>query len=101
VIVLFCSGATTTGSQTCAGGAAGKLYPARMRTTGMAWANGVGRLGAVAAPVLAGYLLSIGLPPRHIFLSACDFAVVAAAACWLLRFRGMQAVPVIAEVGRS
>jgi hypothetical protein len=40
--------------------------------------------------VLGGWLLSIGLPPTQIFLCACAFAVVAAAATGLLHFRGSR-----------
>ena len=87
VVVIFLSGMTIIGSQTGANAACGKLYPARMRTSGLGWALGIGRLGGIAAPALGGYLLSIGLPPRHIFLSACGFALVAAVATALLGLR--------------
>jgi AAHS family 4-hydroxybenzoate transporter-like MFS transporter len=86
--VAFLAGATITGSQTGANGTCGKLYPARMRTSGLGWALGIGRLGAVVAPLLGGYLLSLGLPPTQIFLSACVFALIAAGATAGLAFRG-------------
>jgi len=41
--------------------------------------------------VLGGWLLSIGLPPRQIFLSACGFALIAAVATALLALRGVRA----------
>jgi MFS transporter, AAHS family, 4-hydroxybenzoate transporter len=91
VAVIFFSGMTTTGSQTGANGTCGKLYPARMRTTGLGWALGVGRLGGIAAPPLGGYLLIIGMQPRSIFLSACGFAVIAAIATALLALRAPRA----------
>jgi AAHS family 4-hydroxybenzoate transporter-like MFS transporter len=84
---IFFAGMTIIGSQTGANASAGKLYPARMRTSGIGWALGVGRLGGIAAPALGGYLLSIGLPPREIFLCACGFALIAAIASALLVFR--------------
>lgn len=86
--MTFLAGMTIIGSQTGANATCGKLYPARMRTSGLGWALGVGRLGGIAAPVLGGYLLTLGLPPTEIFLCACAFAVVAAAATALLHFRG-------------
>jgi AAHS family 4-hydroxybenzoate transporter-like MFS transporter len=92
---IFLAGMTIVGSQTGANGSAVKLYPARMRTSGIGWALGIGRLGGIAAPVLGGYLLSIGLPPREIFLSACGFALIAAVATALLVLRGGRA-PVLA-----
>jgi len=86
--MTFLAGMTIIGSQTGANATCGKLYPARMRTSGLGWALGIGRLGGIAAPVLGGYLLSLGMPPTQIFLSACGFAVIAAAATALLHFRG-------------
>jgi nitrate/nitrite transporter NarK len=62
-----------------------------MRTSGLGWALGIGRLGGIVAPVLGGYLLSLGMPPTRIFLIACVFAVVAAAATGLLALRGSPA----------
>ena len=91
--VIFLSGMTIIGSQTGANATCGKLYPARMRTSGLGWALGIGRLGGIAAPALGGYLLSVGMPPRHIFLSACLFAVIAAVATGLLGLRGVRAEP--------
>ncbi len=93
VAVIFLSGMTIIGSQTGANAACGALYPARMRTSGLGWALGIGRLGGIAAPALGGYLLAHGLPPRQIFLSACAFAVVAAVATALLALRGTRAGP--------
>ena len=93
LLVTFLAGMTIIGSQTGANGTCGKLYPARMRTSGLGWALGIGRLGGIAAPVLGGYFLSLGLAPPHIFLSACVFALIAAAATALLAFRGSH-VPV-------
>jgi len=85
---IFFAGMTIVGSQTGANGACGKLYPARMRASGLGWALGIGRLGGIAGPALGGYLLALGLRPPTIFLSACGFMLVAAVATALLRFRG-------------
>lgn len=90
LIMSFLAGMTIIGSQTGANGTCGKLYPARMRTSGLGWALGIGRLGGIAAPVLGGYLLAAGLAPTQIFLSACLFALIAAVATALLAFRGSR-----------
>jgi fucose permease len=90
-VVIFFSGMTIIGSQTGANAACGKLYPARMRTSGLGWALGIGRLGGIAAPILGGFLLRSGVPPLRIFLSACLFALIAAVATALLAFRGNRA----------
>jgi MFS transporter, AAHS family, 4-hydroxybenzoate transporter len=91
--VIFFSGVTSIGSQTGANATCGTLYPARMRTSGIGWALGIGRLGGIAAAPMGGFLLARGLPPKQIFLSACLFAIVAAAATALLVLRGTRAAP--------
>jgi AAHS family 4-hydroxybenzoate transporter-like MFS transporter len=87
LVVTFFAGLTIIGSQTGANGTCGKLYPARMRTSGLGWALGIGRLGGIAAPALGGYLLSLGMAPTRIFLGACVIALIAAAATGLLALR--------------
>jgi MFS transporter, AAHS family, 4-hydroxybenzoate transporter len=89
--VVFFSGMTVVGSQTGANATAGALYPARMRTSGIGWALGIGRLGGIAAAPLGGFLLARGLAPKHVFLSACFFAVMAAVGTALLALRGRRA----------
>jgi len=84
---IFFAGMTIVGSQTGANGACGKLYPARMRASGLGWALGIGRLGGIAGPALGGYLLAMGLRPPTIFLSACGFMLIAAVATALLGLR--------------
>ena len=89
-VIIFLAGMTIIGSQTGVNGACGKLYPARMRTCGIGWALGIGRLGGIVAPILGGYLLAVGLPPTRIFLVAGLFALIAAAATSLLVFRNTR-----------
>lgn len=36
------------------------LYPAAVRTTGMGWAIGIGRIGAILSPMIAGLLVDAG-----------------------------------------
>src|SRR5271156_6188360 len=88
--VVFLAGLTVIGSQTGLNGACGKLYPARMRTSGYGVATGVGRLGGIAAAPLGGFLLGRGLPPTYVFVSACLFALIAAVATALLALPGRQ-----------
>ncbi|HTV87838.1 MAG TPA: MFS transporter [Stellaceae bacterium] len=94
--VVFLSGLTVVGSQTGLNATCGKIYPARMRTSGYGFATGVGRLGGIAAAPLGGYLLARGLPPTYVFLSACLFAAIAAAATAFLTLPGRRAAPIAA-----
>ena len=47
---------------------AARLYPTQVRTTGVGWAVGLGRLGAVAGPLLGGVLIGAGLSMTTNFL---------------------------------
>jgi MFS family permease len=56
------------------------LYPTAVRTTGMGWAIGIGRVGAILAPVASGALLDRGwLPAQLYFFFGAPFVVAAAA----------------------
>ena len=77
---------TIIGSQTGANAACGKLYPARMRTSGLGWALGVGRIGAIAGPLIGGPLIG-RLPLRELFLIAAVPMAVGAVAAVLVTWR--------------
>ncbi len=76
LLAIFLMGCCTVGSMTGINGMTAALYPARVRTTGMGWALGVGRLGGIGGPWLGGFLLTRGWPPRQIFLCACLTALI-------------------------
>lgn len=59
--IIFLVGVLQQGGFTGLYGAAAKAYPTRIRSTGIGWAIGLGRSGAVAGPAIAGYLIAAGL----------------------------------------
>lgn len=68
-IVVFLLGASTLGTQLVAYAYAGEYYPTAIRSTGVGFASGVGRLGAILAPVLIGFLVSLKLPLEQNFIA--------------------------------
>ena len=40
---------------------AAKVYPADIRSTGVGWSIGLGRIGAVIGPGVAGFMIAAGL----------------------------------------
>ncbi len=54
------------------------IYPVQVRSSGLGWAMGVGRAGAVIGPMLAGYILSLHLPQIVLFLTLAVPLVIAA-----------------------
>lgn len=47
---------------------AARSYPTFLRATGVGWALGLGRSGAILAPIIAGYLVSAGWSMSSLFL---------------------------------
>ena len=90
MIPILGAGAAMIGSQLGANAMAAGLYPARIRSTGVGWALGIGRLGGIAGPALGGALLAFGLPPKQIFLCACGPALIAALATILLTVKAAR-----------
>ncbi len=55
---------------------AAKLYPTEIRSTGIGWAIGLGRSGAVAGPAIAGYLIAAGFDmSANFFFFAVPMAI--------------------------
>jgi benzoate transport len=64
---------------------AARLYPTEVRTTGVGWAIGAGRTGAIAGPALGGILVGVGLSMSTNFIVFALPLVAAAAATGLIR----------------
>ena len=74
-LILFI-GITQQGAFTGLYSAAAKVYPTDVRSTGIGWGIGLGRLGAVIGPVVAGYLIAAGFGMSDNFLFfAVPFAI--------------------------
>jgi benzoate transport len=57
---------------------AARLYPTEFRTTGVGWAMGAGRIGGIAGPIVAGYLLQGGVNIGMNFIIFAIPALIAA-----------------------
>ncbi len=56
--LIAIAGAATIGSQILLYTFVAQFYPTALRSTGLGWASGIGRIGAIIGPVLTGALLS-------------------------------------------
>ncbi|HLA73450.1 MAG TPA: MFS transporter [Steroidobacteraceae bacterium] len=83
-LTVFCAGFGIIGGQTAANPVASMAYPTEIRSTGVGWFLGVGRLGSIVGPALAGHLITIGWSSKEIFLLATIPALIAAAAAFAL-----------------
>jgi MFS transporter, AAHS family, benzoate transport protein len=82
-VILMIAGVGTHGTQCLIIAAVSNHYPGYLRGTALGWALGVGRLGAVTAPLVAGFLLNNGYGAGSLFV-AFGIAAVAAAILMLI-----------------
>lgn len=79
-VVVGLAGASTIGTQIVTYAYAGQFYPMAVRSTGIGWASGVGRSGAILAPIVIGALVGMNLPLELNFMAIGVPAVIAAIA---------------------
>ena len=80
VIAVFAAGVAVIGGQTASNALAADVYPTAIRSTGVGWAFGVGRVGSILGPILGGVLLSYGGGARRTFWAAAAPALIATCA---------------------
>ena len=80
VSTVFAAGFCVIGCQIGSNTLAAEVYPTSIRSTGVGWALGIGRVGSMVGPLVGGVLLSIGGTPQRVFWVAAIPALVACAA---------------------
>lgn len=83
--LAFCAGFTTNGGFNAFYALGAALYPAEIRSTGIGWAMGVGRIGAVLGPMLGGILIGQGLSLAALLAIFAIPLVIAGSAALLVR----------------
>ncbi|MDI9662455.1 aromatic acid/H+ symport family MFS transporter [Acinetobacter baumannii] len=89
--LIAIAGAATIGSQILLYTFVAQFYPTALRSTGMGWASGIGRIGAIIGPVLTGALLSFELPHQMNFLAIAIPGVIAALAIFMVNLKASVA----------
>jgi MFS transporter, AAHS family, 4-hydroxybenzoate transporter len=101
VILILITGNGINGGQVALNAVSATLYPTPARATGVGWALGVGRFGAIVGPFAAGSLMAAGIKLGHLFWLAIIPTLVCAIAVTLLRLavnRSASAPAPVAEV---
>lgn len=83
-IILVLAGVGTHGTQILIIAGVARMYPDQVRGTALGWTSGVGRIGAVLAPQMAGLLLAAGLGVGSNYLMFASAAGVSAASLLVL-----------------
>src|ERR1700733_1643466 len=80
----FCAGAGILGGQTGANALAASFYPTYIRSTGVGWALGIGRIGSIVGPIFGGVMLSLHWPLTTVFLAAAIPSFIGGASILLM-----------------
>jgi len=73
------------------------VYDASVRATGVGWGIGIGRIGAILSPTVAGVLLDGGWQPLHLYGVFAIVFVLAAGCLLLLRPAARPAQPALVD----
>lgn len=78
LIAAFLAGFLTIGAQMCTVALCATFYETAMRATGVGWTVAVGRIGAIAGPVVGGILIGAGMLMPALFIVGGLFSMCAA-----------------------
>jgi AAHS family 4-hydroxybenzoate transporter-like MFS transporter len=84
-VMAFFAGFFIIGGQISLNALASYIYPTAIRSTGMGWAFGIGRLGSIIGPVLAGTLIAMALGLDVYFMVFGAVCVLTATAALFIR----------------
>ena len=76
-LLIFIAGAGTTGTQILLYASVAEFYNLSVRSTGLGWASGMGRVGAIVGPMLGGLLMAAKLPMAMNFVAFAFPGVIA------------------------
>lgn len=86
--ITFVLGFVVQGAQGGLSAVAATFYPISIRSTGIGWCLGIGRIGSIVGPLVGGLLLKLDWSPREILLAGSIPALCAAVATFAsLRLR--------------
>ncbi|WP_027897163.1 MFS transporter [Zestomonas thermotolerans] len=100
-LLIFIAGATTIGTQILLYAGAAQLYGLSIRSTGLGWASGIGRNGAIVGPLLGGALMGIELPLQLNFLAFALPGLIAALAMLLFVISSKRSAPATASLATA
>lgn len=89
--VLMLAGFGIVGGQVGVNALASMTYPVAIRSTGLGWALGIGRVGSIVGPTIGGLMLATATNPRSVYLVCIVPALIGIAAVALLQRQANRA----------
>jgi MFS transporter, AAHS family, 4-hydroxybenzoate transporter len=83
-ISIFCAGFCIVGGQGACNALSATSYPTTIRSTGVGWALGIGRVGSIVGPLVGGIMLTRQVSHESVFLAAAVPALCASLAAFAL-----------------
>ncbi|MFT4021820.1 MAG: MFS transporter [Acinetobacter sp.] len=85
--LIACAGAASIGTQIMLLAYMARFYAPNVRSTGIGWGLGMGRVGAILGPILTGWLLSLQFPHFYNFLALSIPALIGIVTVFLINDR--------------
>jgi AAHS family 4-hydroxybenzoate transporter-like MFS transporter len=83
-VAIFLGGFFLIGGQNAANALSATFYPTMVRSTGVGWALGIGRIGSIIGPFIGGMMLARQVSTETLFTYAAVPALIACLASFLL-----------------
>jgi AAHS family 4-hydroxybenzoate transporter-like MFS transporter len=90
VSIVFVAGACVVGAQPSVNALSATFYPTYLRSTGLGWSLGVGRVGSIVGPVTGGWLIAQHWSTHAIFLALALPAFVSTLFVFFLRWTKVE-----------
>ena len=89
-VTVFGAGIFLVGAQGGANALSAGLYPTSVRSTGIGWALGIGRIGSIIGPIIGGVLLSRHWDTKQVFMVGAVPVACAAISALLISLLASQ-----------
>ena len=83
-VIVFVTGWCVVGGQPGMNAFAATFYPTYLRSTGVGWALGIGRIGAIVGPYIGGSMIGAKWTSQQLFLAAAVPAAISAVTLMIL-----------------
>jgi AAHS family 4-hydroxybenzoate transporter-like MFS transporter len=84
MFTIFAAGFFVIGSQYCMNALAANYYPTGLRSTGVGWALGIGRIGSIVGPVVGGAMIAMSWSNEKLFAAIAIPPVLASVGVFLI-----------------